>query len=131
MKTKLLSTLVLILFTSQLFSQCEEPLVTKLITGNEIAGMVSNGGDLFFDGDRGYFLAPAEVVLPLCDELPQPSPVLPVGRPPGSPARALWPSGLPLSGVQLPLSGVQLPLSGVQLPLGVVGASALLGLAVQ
>lgn len=42
------------------FSQCPAPTALSTQDGNNISAYISNGGDLFWDGDNGLFIAPAE-----------------------------------------------------------------------
>ena len=42
-------------------AQCPDPPVNGTISGNSVSATISNGGDLFFDGDEGNFHVPADV----------------------------------------------------------------------
>ncbi len=47
-----------ILSSVWLIAQCPDPPVTQTIQGNSVAAIISNGGDLFFDGNDGRFNVP-------------------------------------------------------------------------
>ena len=62
---KLLRFLLPFLFSVALISflnaQCPTPPVNGTVSGNSVNATISNGGDLFFDGNQGNFQVPADV----------------------------------------------------------------------
>lgn len=42
-------------------AQCEETPISSDISGNAVLATISNGGDLFFDGNEGRFITPVEI----------------------------------------------------------------------
>jgi len=64
MKMKLLLFLSFLIKLSFINAQCPNPPVTGVVSGNSIQATISNGGDLFFDGNNGQFYAPVDI-LPL------------------------------------------------------------------
>ncbi len=61
MKTKTKLLIILLLSINFASAQCPDPPVIEAMTGNAVEAMISNGGDLFFDGTRGFFQVPVEI----------------------------------------------------------------------
>ncbi len=54
----------IVLIHSFLIAQCTNPSAMSTQDGNNINAMILNGGDLFWDGDDAYFIAPANDPIP-------------------------------------------------------------------
>ncbi len=65
METKfLLLFAFFLLYSSILPGQCVQPSALQTQDGNSIRTVISNGGDLFWDGDEGQFIVPVDEELP-------------------------------------------------------------------
>jgi Secretion system C-terminal sorting domain len=61
MKTKAFVLFNFLFVITFLNAQCPDPPVLGTISGNGVKATISNGGDLFFDGNDGQFFVPADV----------------------------------------------------------------------